>query len=220
MSWTRCELDTLDKVREVTAVAKTVRNAKLDSKAARAKLAPSPKPYFMSIDEALHLGYRKGARTKDSSPKRAPGRWVVRRYLGDEKYVVELIGSADDFSDADGAEILTFHQATAKARERVKTLAEEARVASFGPPLTVRSVLEAYIVAREARERPTGSDGPGLRRDARSRLTKHVLHEKLAAKPLAVLTSADLADWRKGLKVTGAAACRERFQGGAQFRRA
>ena len=79
-------------------MAKPVRSAKLDSKTARAKLAPSPKPYFVSIDEGLHLGYRKGVRTGDGHPRRAPGRWVLRRYLGAEQYVVETIAAADDFS--------------------------------------------------------------------------------------------------------------------------
>jgi integrase len=193
---------------EAPFVAKSVRNAKLDSKAARAKLASSPKPYFISIDEGLHLGYRKGERTRQSSPKRMQGRWVGRRYLGDEKYVVEPIGLADDFSDADGVEILTFHQAVAKARERAHTLTEEARIASLGPAVTVRGAIEEYIDARDVQEIANRSDGgsrvpgsKGLKKDARSRL-KHVLSdERLAAKPLAALTDGDLAGWRKKLQM-------------------
>ena len=101
-------------------VAKPPRSAKLDSKSARAKLAPSPKPYFISIDEGLHLGYRKGAGAKETNPKRSPGRWVIRRYLGDETYAVETIGLADDFSDADGGDVLSFFQAQERARKRAK----------------------------------------------------------------------------------------------------
>ena len=186
----------------VSAVAKTARNAKLDSKAARAKLAPSPKPYFVSIDEGLHLGYRKGERTRDSSPNRTPGRWVSRRYLGNEKYVVELIAAADDFADADGVEVLTFHQAQTRARERAQALAEEARIASIGPAITVRDAVEAYMAVRDERE-ARYSGGKGLRRNARSRLVKHVLgaDEKLAAKSLPALAVNDLAKWCEGLSV-------------------
>jgi integrase len=180
-------------------VARTLRSAKLDSKVARAKLAPSSKPYFISIDEGLHLGYRKGERTKESNPHRAPGRWVLRRYLGNEKYVVESIGSADDFSDADGSKVLTFHQASAKARERAQAIAAEARIASVGPAITVRDAIEEYAAEREEREARYGGRKD---RNARARLTKHVLiaDEALSAKPLAALTADDLAKWREGLK--------------------
>ena len=131
----------------------------------------------------------------------------MRRYLGDEKYAVETIGAADDLADADGAEVLTFHQAQSKARERAEALAEEARIASLGPALTVRDAIEEYLTARERREAKDNGD-KGLKRDARSRLTKHVLSadEKLAGRPLAALTSDDLAKWRDSLKMaTGSA---------------
>lgn len=133
----------------------------------------------------------------------------MRRYIGDEKYVVETIGAADDFADADGAEVLTFHQAQAKARERAQALAEEARIASLGPVITVRNAIEQYLTARERREAKDRGD-KGLKRDARSRLHKHVLDadEKLAAKPLAALTTGDLAKWREGLKMAAGSAQR------------
>ena len=143
----------------------------------------------------------------------------MRRYVGDEKYVVETIGGADDFADADGVETLTFHQAQTKARERAQAVAEEARIASMGPAITVRSAIEEYLTARERREAKDHGGNIGLKRDARSRLTKHVLeaNEKLAAKPLAALTTGDLAKWRDGLQMARLrAAHRERFQGGAQ----
>jgi integrase len=190
-------------------VSKLARSAKLDTPTARARLAPSPKPYFQSIDEGLHLGYRKGERTKATNPKRAPGRWVLRRYLGGEKYIVETIGLADDFSDADGAAILSFFQAQTRARERVQAVAEEARIASLGPAITVKSAIEEYLTARAKRE-AHDRGAVGLKHDARSRLTKHVIksHETLAAKPLAALTTSDLAKWREGLKMAAGSAQR------------
>jgi hypothetical protein len=74
-------------------MSKTLRERNLESKTARAKLQPSGKPYWRSIDIGLHFGYRKGQRG---------GRWVMRRYLGDENYVVKTIGTADDNQEADG----------------------------------------------------------------------------------------------------------------------
>ena len=48
-------------------MSKTIRNASLDSPAARAKLKPSGKPYWRAIDTGLHLGYRKGLNGGDGS---------------------------------------------------------------------------------------------------------------------------------------------------------
>jgi integrase len=172
----------------------------LDSRAAREKLKPSGKPYFRPLELNLHLGYRKG---------KHGGKWVMRRYIGGEKYAVETVAAADDFADADGAEVLTFHQAQAKARERAQALAEEAHIASLGPAITVQSAVDDYLKARERREAKDHGE-VGLKRDARSRLHKHFLEadEKLAAKPLAALTTGDLAKWREGLKMAAGSAQR------------
>src|ERR1700758_609941 len=69
---------------------------------------PSGRPYWRTIDEGLHLGYRKG---------RTAGKWVIRRYLGGEDYETRTFAIADDRQPADGACILTFNQAQARARE-------------------------------------------------------------------------------------------------------
>ena len=71
-------------------MARTVRDAKLGSRNARAQLKRATKPYYRQIDHGLHLGYRKG---------KEAGRWVMRRYLGDGKYEVKTIGTADDRAD-------------------------------------------------------------------------------------------------------------------------
>ncbi len=76
--------------------------ANLRTRSARERLKPSGKPYFRLIDAGLYVGYRKG---------KTGGKWVARRYLGDERYVVETIGTADDAQDADGETILDFSQA-------------------------------------------------------------------------------------------------------------
>ncbi|TGD94902.1 tyrosine-type recombinase/integrase [Methylobacterium nonmethylotrophicum] len=171
-------------------MAKRVRDAVLDSPTARAKLKPRPKPYFRAIDRGLHLGYRKG---------KTGGTWIARRYLGEEKYAVEALGSADDRQAADGTVILTFYQAQDRARLRVKEVEEQRRVASFGPTVTVRDAVTAYIEVREASETKL-KGGVGLIRDSRSRLTKHVLsNADLANKPLPALTARHLQDWRAGL---------------------
>jgi integrase len=79
----------------------------------------------------------------------------------------------------------------------------------MGPAITVRSAIEEYLKAREKREAKDHAK-IGLKRDPRSRLTKHVLeaNEKLAAKPLAALTTGDLAKWRDGLQMAPGSAQR------------
>jgi integrase len=185
----------------VFAVARKVRDSRLDSRTAREKLRPSGKPYFRDLEPNLHLGYRKG---------KHDGKWVMRRYVGGEKYVVETIGAADDVADADGVETLTFHQAQTKARERAAAVAENARIANMGPAITVRTAIEEYLTTREKREKKDHGGDVGLKRDARSRLHKHVLEvdEKLAAKPLAAVSSDDLAKWRGSLQMAPGSAQR------------
>ena len=89
----------------------------------------------------------------------------------------------------------------------MQEIVEEARIASAGPPLTIQRVVDEYVAGREARDiasrggRGRKADDPkGLKKDARSRLTKHVLaDDKLAAKPLAAVSADGLAKWRERL---------------------
>ena len=41
-------------------MARTVKDAKLETPSARTKLAPRHEPYWKSIDGGMHIGYRKG----------------------------------------------------------------------------------------------------------------------------------------------------------------
>jgi integrase len=119
-------------------MARTVRDAKLETRTARSALKAAGKPYYRAIDEGLHLGYRKG---------KAAGKWVMRRYAGGQSYVVETIGTADDTLDPDGAMILSFAQAQAEARKR---FTEAKRTAAGLPaiaagPYTVRDAMTDYL---------------------------------------------------------------------------
>jgi integrase len=89
----------------------------------------------------LHLGYRK-PRGRKGKPA-VSGKWVLRRYVGGQSYVVETIAIADDFADADGVAILSFDQAQEEARERFKRNAHEE--AGIAGPLTVKEAVEQYL---------------------------------------------------------------------------
>lgn len=160
-------------------MAKTVRDSKLDSPAARERLKARGKPYYRAIDTGLHLGYRKG---------QSGGKWVVRIYLGDEKYEVATIGTADDRQDADGA-VLNFSQAQARAREIASTA--RAPQGASRAPLTVSMAMDAYLERLEAEHSKSARDG-------RNRID-NLIRPKLGDKLVAELTREEIAKWLKGL---------------------
>ncbi len=119
-------------------MARTVRDARLGSRTARAELVAQGKPYYRALDPGLHLGYRKSA---------AGGKWVVRSYTGAGVYKVETIAVADDKADADGATVLSFSQAQAVARERHAAHQRTAKGLPGRPAglYTVRVCIEEYL---------------------------------------------------------------------------
>ena len=50
-------------------MARTIRNPKIDSRSARAKLPQRPEPYWTVISEGCALGYRRGSKG---------GKWIAR----------------------------------------------------------------------------------------------------------------------------------------------
>jgi hypothetical protein len=88
-------------------MARTVRDANLATRSARANLPARKRPYYRLILQGLHLGYYRGSRT---------GSWSARRFIGDGRYEETKLGTADDVADADGVGILTFGQAQERAR--------------------------------------------------------------------------------------------------------
>jgi integrase len=149
-------------------MARRVRDNTLESRAARAKLKARGKPYYKAIGEGLHLGYRKG---------QAEGKWVVRRYVGNQGYKVETIALADDTQDADGVHVLTMFQAQDKARG-------VAAEACYVGPYRVRDAFEAYL-----QHRPT---------DTANRYRSHIL-PRLGDRKVDELTADEIRAWLKGL---------------------
>src|SRR5882724_4108299 len=118
-------------------MARTLKDSVLDKREARSRLAPRGKPYYRLIEEGLHLGYRKSQGRK-GSPGGA-GKWVLRHYVGGQRYQVETIGIADDRSDANGTSILNFAQAQTQA---LKRMTDRAQVnAGVIGPLTVADAM-------------------------------------------------------------------------------
>jgi integrase len=161
-------------------VARRVKDASLDSKDARRRLRPRGKPYYRAIERGLHVGYRR-------LPSRA-GTWVARHYVGEQAYVVEKLGIADDFSDADGVVILDFWQAQDEARSRMVHRAHDT-VGQTGP-LTVKDVIEAYLEFLEGNRKSA--------RDARYRAEAFIL-PKLDDVEVAELTTDQVRKWHAAM---------------------
>jgi integrase len=175
-------------------MGRRVKNTNLDTRTARLKLKPRPKPYWSAVERGLHLGYRRPGQP-------IGGAWIVRHYLGGEKYDEEGIGVADDYTDADGIACLDFWQAQAKARERWKA---RALAGSESAPYTVAAAIADYLVHIE-------HEGKSVR-DAKARLDAHVL-PPLGHIEMSALTTDVLRRW---LKALAAAAARKRTKRGAE----
>lgn len=161
-------------------MAKRVRDPRLETPTARDKLPQSGKPYYgRPLAEGLHLGYRKN---------RSGGKWVLRRYLGDERYTVETIASADDRQDANGSTILTFFQAQEVARAAA---AKAQAPVGIAEPYSVANALDAYISKLE-------DEGSKSLVDAKGRIAKHI-RPALGAIALADLDGVAIRAWVKAI---------------------
>jgi len=79
-------------------VAQTVRNAKLDTRTARSRLAERREPYWQPISAGCAIGYRRGSKG---------GRWIARWRGEDGRQHYESLGAADDARDADGTSVFS-----------------------------------------------------------------------------------------------------------------
>lgn len=168
-------------------MARTVRDAKLETRTARGALKIAGKPYWRAIDEGLHIGYRKG---------KTAGKWVVRLYVNGS-YETETIATADDTLDADGDVILNFGQAQAEARKRfVARKRAAAGLPAEAGPYKVKDAIADYLqwMAKE---------GKKSEHDSRVR-AEALIVPALGEIECAKLTSQRLRDWRDDVASKGA----------------
>ena len=159
---------------------RTIRDAKLETRAARARLKPGRKPHFKTlIPGKLHLGYRR--KRQD-----LPGQWIVRHYVGAERYRVAPLGLADDFQDVgEGTAVIDYSEAQRCA------LADKAT--AEGAPhgaLTVAKAVADYVAWLKV-HRATGDD-------AEQRAAKLILPQ-LGKFKVADLTTVKLNHWRDAM---------------------
>ena len=115
-------------------MARTVKDVRLDTRAARDRLEPRKKPYYRVIETGRHIGYYKGLRG---------GSWLARTY-DDGRYSEKKLGLADDVRDANGTDVLSFSDAQAAARRWFDELGRAEHGAPAGPYL-VSQACDDYL---------------------------------------------------------------------------
>ena len=115
---------------------RTLRDAKLDTRSARAKLKARREPYWRSISEGVAIGFRKGAKG---------GTWIARHYTPEHGRRFRALGTADDVANADGEHVLSFAQAQAVARRWFAQLARQDRDAGDHGPYSIGQALDDYV---------------------------------------------------------------------------
>jgi len=118
-------------------MARAVRNPKIDTRSARAKLPERREPYWTVISAGNALGYRRGAKG---------GTWIAKFRDADGGRHIEALGAADDARDPDGLSVFNFSQAQERARAWFGRKAREL-AGDFVPldhPYTVADALADY----------------------------------------------------------------------------
>jgi integrase len=156
-------------------MARSIRASTLETRSARLRLPVSIKPTFVRVAKGLGLGYRRN---------KSGGVWVMRVADGKRSSWVRTIGAADDFTDADGNDVLTYWQ----AQDKVRSLARSDG-AGTAEPITVTQALNAY----EADLKTRGGDAGNV-----ARVRVHMTHA-VASKLLTLLTPRELREWRDEL---------------------
>jgi len=121
-------------------MARTVRDAKLETRKAREALKVQKEPYWRLISQKAHIGYYKGTHAT---------KWFARLRLDNKKtgspYIKTQIGKADDVQDADGVTIFNFYQAQEKARAWFHEQEQKAKGYIPHKPLTLADAADNYL---------------------------------------------------------------------------
>ena len=164
-------------------MARTVKDVRLDNRAARERLAPRKKPYFRVIETGKAIGYYRGSRV---------GSWLARAFVGG-RYVEKKLGIADDIRDANDLDVLSFSAAQAAARAWFDVLAANDHLGPVGP-YSVGQACDAYLADYMQRG---GKDEKGVR----SRLDR--IKQALGAVEVQKLNAQQIKDWHSGISSSG-----------------
>lgn len=171
---------------------RTTVDSPITTRAARERLEPRKEPYWRGIEAGIALGYRRRAQG---------GTWLARM-LDAGRYREEKLGRADDTLPANGADVLEFRQAQAKAvawasrARRVAAGLEAEPAKGLAKPYTVADAVADYLAdmqARGARSLPT----------TRTATAAHIV-PALGSTPVNRLTRDKVRAWHRALSTAPA----------------
>jgi integrase len=171
-------------------MARTVRDANLETRTARLRLSIRAEPYWRGLEKGFALGYRRRGKG---------GTWLARRRPAAGGYAEHKIGTSDDLQDADGLAILDYGQAQRVARAwwRAELRREEGHDTRSGP-YTVTDTIADYLKEFQGRG---GKSVYHARRAAET----HIL-PALGTALVGKLTAKKIEDWHRGLALKPALA--------------
>ena len=163
-----------------------VKDARIETREARRRLAAQSEPYWRAVVQGAHVGYYKGARR---------GAWLVRWRKPEGRYQKATLGEADDTRDADGVNVLTCVQAQQKALAQItawRAPAGEDSSEGAAGSYTVADAIAAYERWLARHRKPTAV------RDLRAANRAHI-DPALGKVELAKVTAAKLRKWHEDL---------------------
>jgi integrase len=156
-------------------MARTLRDAKLDSRDARLKLQRC-KRHPKVIHDGLALIYRR--------PKNGSGTWIVQLRNDSGRYALQSIGTADDYADADGRDVLTFKEAQLRAIQHERDAQRDD--GGLNRKLTLQQATDEYLAWFRAQRRGIAM--------AESAVRAHIL-PAFGSRPVASLKTKEIRDW-------------------------
>ena len=160
----------------------------LSTPTARRRLKPKKNsvPYWRFIAAGRYIGYRPHVGARHF------GTWLARLYVGDEKYLIATLGTADDRAPADGETLLSYREALDKAQEWCDLQERKAKGTAPREPesYTVTQCMDDYL------------DWYAAHRKALS-TTRHVVHAHIlpafGKAQVSALTARQIRQWHQAL---------------------
>lgn len=181
-------------------MAQAARDSRLETRTARLRLLLGQR-HFKSIGKGVTLIYR---RTGEGF-----GTWTAKLAVSGGKYTLRTLGGADDYQEANNADVLSFGQ----AQDRARALANEAK-ANEGvliKPATVKEAADRYLAWYKEHRRAV--------RETEHAINAHIL-PALGDRQLGALTTAHIRNWLEGLAAKPARLRTSRFAKVQKYRAA